>query len=42
MKEGVWRMFFHEGSGPDGVFNFEQFEGRTFVAVCMKDQSYVE
>ena len=42
MKEGVRRMFFQEGRGPDGVFNFGKYEGQTFAAVYLKDQSYAE
>ena len=42
MKEGVRRMFFHEVSGPDGVFNLGSHEGQIFAAVYMKDQSCVE
>ena len=41
MKEGVRRMFFHAGSGSNGVFNFRKYEGQTFAAVYMKDRSYV-
>ena len=37
MKEGVRRMFFHEGSGPNGVFYFGKYEGQTFSAEYMKD-----
>ena len=42
MKEGVRRMYFQEGGGPDCVFNFGKYEGQTFAAVYLKDQSYVE
>ena len=42
MKEGVRRMFFQEGRGPDGVFNFEKYEGQTFAAVYLKDESNAE
>ena len=42
MEEGVRRMFFKKGSGPDGVFNFGKHEGQTFATVYMKDKSYVE
>ena len=42
MKEGVWRMYFQEGGGPNCVFNFGKCERQTFAAVYFKDQSYVE
>ena len=42
MKEGVRRMYFQEGGGPDCVFNFGKYEGKIFAAVYLKDQSYVE
>ena len=42
LKEGVQRIFFHEGSGPNGVFDFGKYEGQTFAAVYMKDRSYAE
>ena len=42
MKEGVRRMFFQEGRGPDGVFNFGKYEGQTFAAVYLKDESNAE
>ena len=33
MKEGVRRMYFQEGGGPDCVFIFGKYEGQTFAAV---------
>ena len=42
LKEGVRRIFFHEGSGPNGVFDFGKYEGQTFAAVYMKERSYAE